>query len=1446
MPDLPAIEGGPDDLLPVTGEEGTATEEQAEPTDALSQEEQPAKDTVAIDTDQADSKPPTEEEPEPQPVIDLNQSEATALGATSESQEEQIPDAPSGIHAGLEMPPPAPEPPIELDLDIPPPPPGSLDDVMVALGLAPGEMGDVSDLPPPPAPEPPPSMEAEVPASGHQDDISVGLTGDGEEHADKKVSFAPGTPEPKPTHRKKKSAPGSRKKKKRSTPAETEGHPDDIVAIIDESEIPQPDKPAPIESTKKTDAVVVVEETPAAPVIEPPEIEHLVNVDAETVEKSLPAGDVIEVPIPEPAAAAPVASPAPSSKNTSKKSAKLSSKEKGTKKKCSKSKSTKTAPEQTFAGLGIEFVPEVAIETSTAEEAVSTCDPKAIVDIIPGAPAPAESVLLDDPLKLDTDVGAEPEATQGVTDALDATTEPDLPPQEFTQPDGDVQGQPGFESEPPTEAPICAPAVAENTGEHADPEPPPAVFISGQDATQADATPAAEEPPSTINDDPAKADPGQAIAADELKAPSPNTDPYELLRAQTHEADAAAPLPVELQTACDVDDAAIDHDDYPNPATLSGVSSIDPNEDVVAPVDDAIEKDDTIEFGTDSAKEEDVSSDDTTEEPGPPVSEDTVEEPTGTSSPDSRLAEEVEESSTGGDSHSADTQAPAESGHIGEDHVVLDQPEADADESAVEVAREHESADGDKHADVEEGDAAVEEDASAAVADGAPAKEEPDVTPPPSATDLGAAQEDPEAAKEVALIANEGMAPAIETIEKPEDDRLSAEDEEANTTQEVTDEHPIDTEDVEDAANDNARDMIDPDAPGDATRSGIPEACEHPDAPSSQDDDAEPPADDDEQAEISQCGDHVIALPDGVPPIEAEDVIVESSALPTGEEAASAQAQNDENEEPIPAGTTAGESTLTVEAATKTADETPAMPHDVAFTLDSVLHANISEDAAANGPQEPVEDAAGELLANEAEQPPGDIVAAIPPEKIPIGPADANDKAKNEAVVEKSPEPDIAADLPVEPPSDPTPSDVGMDAEADVRKGPEPEAQTANEEVPTTGDAVESSKEKQGDDSPEAIPKVVPEDIGETPPEPTPVASPEAPPSPSVSKGSTKRRKDNRGHSSKKFSSDTKSSDKRSSRTGTSDPRSRTDRQRTRRLSMTAEEEAERKKRRDARAAEKAEEAARLAAQARRRADEEAERQLRHEARRAAKKAAVKEAEEVARRIGREEAEAEAKMAAEARRRRRERRDSAMERDRPHERDYERERDKPRRSDRPRDTDRRYEDSKPARPGLFKAFTIGAGESGTRAGLLIRTSSDGKVAREGSKRSSVQESKPREAPVLEGRVSHSERKTGSDRGSHRSRRSREAKDEPKRSGEPRAPSKDLPLTAPGDQPVLKRSSTDRPHRRRRESTVTDERERERPHRSRRESERRERRPTLDDKSKEKKSSFMGSLLKAFR
>jgi hypothetical protein len=49
---------------------------------------------------------------------------------------------------------------------------------------------------------------------------------------------------------------------------------------------------------------------------------------------------------------------------------------------------------------------------------------------------------------------------------------------------------------------------------------------------------------------------------------------------------------------------------------------------------------------------------------------------------------------------------------------------------------------------------------------------------------------------------------------------------------------------------------------------------------------------------------------------------------------------------------------------------------------------------------------------------------------------------------------------------------------------------------------------------------------------------------------------------------------------------------------------------------------------------------------------------------------------------------------------------------------------------------------------------------------------------------------------------------------------------------------------RRHADTTPEEERDRPHRSRRESERRDRRPLV--KEKEKKTSFFGSLMKAFK
>jgi hypothetical protein len=257
---------------------------------------------------------------------------------------------------------------------------------------------------------------------------------------------------------------------------------------------------------------------------------------------------------------------------------------------------------------------------------------------------------------------------------------------------------------------------------------------------------------------------------------------------------------------------------------------------------------------------------------------------------------------------------------------------------------------------------------------------------------------------------------------------------------------------------------------------------------------------------------------------------------------------------------------------------------------------------------------------------------------------------------------------------------------------------------------------------------------------------------------------------------------------------------------MTTEEDAERRRRRRARKAE--EEAARERKRAEddeKKRNEDERRRLREKIEKATVKAAAKAAAEEARKLVRER---------EDEKKRSHRRDSVV-----------------RQSEniplRRVESEKAVEVGSPKlhRPTIPKVLTDTNGESFTRAGLLVRTSSDAHRASAESSRRHRRETQPTSSPLLY-------EMSGPGKG-ERSRRTHRSGDK----------ARDRPDVPSSSRDANAESTGSRQSSRRQADTAPEE-QRDRPHKSRRDSERRERRPLV--KEKEKKTSFFGSLMKAFK
>lgn len=249
---------------------------------------------------------------------------------------------------------------------------------------------------------------------------------------------------------------------------------------------------------------------------------------------------------------------------------------------------------------------------------------------------------------------------------------------------------------------------------------------------------------------------------------------------------------------------------------------------------------------------------------------------------------------------------------------------------------------------------------------------------------------------------------------------------------------------------------------------------------------------------------------------------------------------------------------------------------------------------------------------------------------------------------------------------------------------------------------------------------------------------------------------------------------------------------------MTAEEDAERRRRRRERKTIEEEE------RERRRVEEDREKKLREKIEKASVKAAAKAAAEEARKLVREK---------EDEKKRRRRRDSVV-------------RESENVPLRRVESEQAVEFGSPKLHRIPKVLIDTNGESITRAGLLVRTSSDARRPSGESPRRARKETQPTSSPLLY-------EASGSGKG-ERPRRSH-------RSGEKPRDRSDLPSSSrdAGAEGTGSRQSS-----RRHVESSTPEEQRERPHRSRRESDRRDRRPSV--KEREKKFSFFGSLMKAFK
>lgn len=163
-------------------------------------------------------------------------------------------------------------------------------------------------------------------------------------------------------------------------------------------------------------------------------------------------------------------------------------------------------------------------------------------------------------------------------------------------------------------------------------------------------------------------------------------------------------------------------------------------------------------------------------------------------------------------------------------------------------------------------------------------------------------------------------------------------------------------------------------------------------------------------------------------------------------------------------------------------------------------------------------------------------------------------------------------------------------------------------------------------------------------------------------------------------------------------------------------------------------------------------------------------------------------------------------------------------------------------PAIPKNLTSTTGESVTRAGLLVRTSSDARASGElprRHRRESHVAGGSTNSPLLQElptAVSTSAA-SGSGRGGERPRRSHRS------GGDGRRERAEQPISSSRDG---KAEGGESPRAVRRDVGDAGEEPAERPHRSsrRRESDRRERRPVVAEK--EKKTSFFGSMFKAFK
>jgi hypothetical protein len=254
---------------------------------------------------------------------------------------------------------------------------------------------------------------------------------------------------------------------------------------------------------------------------------------------------------------------------------------------------------------------------------------------------------------------------------------------------------------------------------------------------------------------------------------------------------------------------------------------------------------------------------------------------------------------------------------------------------------------------------------------------------------------------------------------------------------------------------------------------------------------------------------------------------------------------------------------------------------------------------------------------------------------------------------------------------------------------------------------------------------------------------------------------------------------------------------------MTAEEDVERRRRRRERKIKEEEE------RERRRAEEDREKKLREKIEKASVKAAAKAAAEEARKLVRETEDEKLK--------RRRRRDSVVVKEISENVPLRRV-----------ESEQTVEIGSPKlhRPAIPKALIDTNGESITRAGLLVRTSSDARRPSAESPRRPRRETQPTSSPLLY-------EASGSSKG-ERPRRSHRSGDKPRERADVPSSSRDAGTEGTGSRHSSRRHA----------ESSTPEEQRERPHRSRRESERRERGPST--REKEKKSSFFGSLMKAFK